>query len=158
MPAVVFCKIEGIEGDSRVEGFEKQFQLISFELSSTEAIQLSASAHGSLRVPTAAKGEFHIVKTTDNTSPKLMLQLSSGKHIGKIEVILCRASTERPVPYRKYEFDDVVVSSYQPAGDVNDDNLPDERVGFTYRKMKIDTGSEDAPDPFSTFRIKRHED
>ena len=156
MPAVIFCKIQGIEGDSRVEGFENQFQLISFER--TGPIAIPDSAHGSLTTPTAANREFYIVKSTDTASPKLMAYLSNGKHISKIEVTLCRAGRERPIPYIAYEFDDVVVSSYQSASDVNRDNLPDERVGFTFGKIKVDMRSEDPPDQFSTFRIRRHED
>jgi type VI secretion system secreted protein Hcp len=137
MPANAFCKIEGIDGDSKISGFEKQIELISFNHNINQPVSASASGQGSLTVSKGQHGAFVVVKSMDQASPKLMLHCSNGKHINKVEVTLCRAAGDEPVPYMKYEFDDVVVSSLDDAGDVNGDRLPDERVGFTYGKIKM---------------------
>jgi type VI protein secretion system component Hcp len=41
MPTKAFCGIEGVEGDSRVEGFENQIELISFNHSITQPFSVN---------------------------------------------------------------------------------------------------------------------
>jgi type VI secretion system secreted protein Hcp len=138
MPANAFCKIEGIDGDSKISGFEKQIELLAYNHGIYQPPSATPSAAGSMTVSAGHHKAFTVVKSIDQASPKLMLHCANGKHINKVEVTLCRAAGDQPVPYVKWEFEDVVVSSIDGAvGDVNGDRLPDESVGFTYGKIKM---------------------
>src|SRR5438093_1577280 len=72
----------------------------------------------------------------DKATPKLMQYASNGAHISKVEVTLCRQAGDKPIAYLKYEFEDVVVTSYEPTGDADGDGLPEEKVGLSYGKIK----------------------
>jgi type VI secretion system secreted protein Hcp len=137
MPSNAFCKIEGIEGDSKVAGFENQIELISISLVVGQPTSISVGGQGSLTTSGAQHREFQIVKSIDKASPNLMLYVLNGKHIAKVEVTLSRAAVDKSASYIKYEFADVVISSYALIGGVNGDKLPDESVGFTYGQIKV---------------------
>jgi type VI secretion system secreted protein Hcp len=130
-----FCKVEGIDGDSTIEGFEKQIEVIRWNHNVTQPVSV-ASGRGALTVASTNHSEFQIVKEMDMASPKLLLHASNGKHIPKVEVTLCRAAGDKPVQYMKYELEDVIVSSYHPVSDETGDGLPEEIVGFSYGKIK----------------------
>jgi type VI secretion system secreted protein Hcp len=136
MPFCGFCKIDGAEGDSKKDGFEKQIELLRFEHSIRQPVSLSASGRGAMTVAQAEHAPFEIVKEQDKATPKIMQFASNGQHIAKVEVTLCRQAGEKPIPYLKYEFEDVVVTYYQPVGDITGDGLPEEMVGFAYGKIK----------------------
>ena len=142
MPATgFFCMIEGIEGDSKIDGFENQIELLHFELNIKQPLSNSTGT-GSLTAPAEQYQEFRMSKSIDKASPKLMLYAIEGKHIKKVDVSLCRTAQDKPVAYLKYEFGDVVLSFYHQVADLNGDNLPDEKFGFTYQQIKITyTGS-----------------
>ncbi len=130
-----FCKMDGIEGDSSIEGFEKQIEVIRWNHKVTQPTSVP-SGRGSLTVSSTSHSEFQIVKQMDKASPKLLLHASNGEHIPKVEITLCRAAGNKPVQYMKYELEDVIVSTYQPISDETGDGLPEESVGLTYGKIK----------------------
>ena len=137
MPANVFCKIQGIEGDSTISGFEKHIEIVSFSHGVTQPVSSSGSGRGSLTVAQSEHHEFVLQTQMSTHSPKVMLHASNGQHIPKIEVTLCRAAGDKPIQYMKYEFEDVVISSYHPSGHDHGDDLPMESIGLTYGKMKM---------------------
>ena len=137
MPANVFCKMQGIDGDSTISGFEKQIEIVSFSHGVTQPVSASGSGRGSLTVAQSEHHEFVLHTQMSNHSPKVMLHASNGQHLPKVEVTLCRAAGDKPIEYMKYELEDVVISSYHPAGSGSGDDLPMESIGLTYGKMKM---------------------
>jgi len=137
MPANVFCKMQGIDGDSTISGFEKQIEIVSFSHGVTQPVSSSGSGRGSLTVAQSDHHEFVLHTQMSNHSPKVMLHASNGQHLPKVELTLCRAAGDKPIEYMKYELEDVVISSYHPAGTGSGDDLPMESIGLTYGKMKM---------------------
>lgn len=137
MPFSAFCKIEGIEGNSKVIGFENQIELISFNHSITQPVSAPGGGGPGQSAGKANHQEFQIVKSMDKASPVLMRYLLSGRHIGKVEMTVCRATEGNPVPYIKYNFEDVIISSYQPDGAFNGERPPPEKVSFTYSRIEM---------------------
>jgi type VI secretion system secreted protein Hcp len=131
-----FCKIDGIKGDSKIKGFEDQIEVLRFEHKVRQPASVSASGRGGLTIAQAEHSAFYIVHELDPASPLLLQAASDGRHIAKVEVTLCRQAGEEPIPYMKYAFEDVLVESLEPAGDMTGDGLPEERVGFAYGKIE----------------------
>jgi len=131
-----YVKIDGIEGDSKQDGFEKQIELVGFEHKIYQPAGVSASGRGALTVSQSEHHPFVLVKEQDKATPKIMQYASNGAHIPKVEVTLCRQAGHKPIAYLKYEFEDVVVTSYEPTGDTDGDGLPEEKVGLAYGKIK----------------------
>jgi|SRR5882672_8540807 len=136
MPFLGFAKIEGIEGDSKRKGFEKQIELAGFEHKISQPVGVSASGRGSLTVSQSEHFPFVLIKEQDKATSKIMQYVSNGAHISKVEVTLCRQAGEEPIAYMKYELEDVVVTSYDLMGDITGDGLPEEKVGLVYGKIK----------------------
>jgi type VI secretion system Hcp family effector len=130
-----FCKIDGIKGDSQIEGFEDQIEVIKLSHEVKQPVSVSAAGRGSLTVSDTKHSEFQIVKEMDIASPGLLLHASNGKTIPKIEVTLCRQAGDSRVSYMKYELENCVISTYKPSTDVTGDGLPEELVGITYGKI-----------------------
>ena len=138
MPFLAFAKIDGIEGDSKQKGFEKQIEIVKIEHAIFQPVGVSAGGRGTLTVSQADHKPFVFYKEHDNTSPKLHLFYgSNGAHIPKVEVTLCRQAGTDPIAYMKYEFEDVVVAGYEVAGDITGDGLPEEKVSLVYGKLKV---------------------
>jgi type VI secretion system secreted protein Hcp len=136
MPFLGFAKIDGIEGDSKLEGFEKQIELVGLEHQITQPVGVSASGRGTLTVSQSEHSPFVLVKEQDKSSVKIEQHASNGAHIPKVEVTLCRQAGEKPIAYMKYEFEDVVIASYDLVGDITGDGLPEEKVSLVYGKIK----------------------
>jgi type VI secretion system secreted protein Hcp len=129
--------MQGIDGDSNISGFEKQIEIVSFSHGVTQPVSASGSGRGSLTVAQCEHQAFILQTQMSNHSPKVMLHASNGQAIPKVEVTLCRAAGDKPIEYVKYEFEDVVISSYHPAGSGTGDDVPMESIGLTYGKVKM---------------------
>src|SRR5688572_758013 len=121
-----FAKVDGIEGDSKKKGFEKQIELLRFKHRIEQPVSVSPSGRGALTVAQSQHQAFEIVKEMDKSTPKIMQHASNGKHIAKVEVTLCRQAGDDAIPYMKIEFEDVIVARYEPIGDITGDGLPEE--------------------------------
>jgi type VI secretion system secreted protein Hcp len=136
MPAVGFLEIDGIPGDSRIEGFEDQIEVVWWGYSISQPVSRSASGRGSLTTGAANVGEFQIKKEMDKASPILMRDSYNGKHISKIKLTLRRQAVNQFVNFCEIELEDAVISTFQTTADVTGDGSPGELVGFTFSKMK----------------------
>ena len=77
---------------------------------------------------------FHIQKLYDSASPKLLLDLASGKHIDDVTVSFVRAGKEQQ-EFLTYTFEDVLVKSYKQGGGKEPPLLED--VGFDFGSVDV---------------------
>jgi len=137
MAFLAFAKIDGIEGDSKRKGFEKQIEIVKIEHVISQPVGVSAGGRGALTVSQSDHEPFVFYKEHDKATPKLNQHSCNGAHIPKVEVTLCRQAGTDPIAYMKYEFEDVVVAGYEVAGDITGDGLPEEKVSLVYGKLKV---------------------
>lgn len=129
-----YLKIDGVEGESMTEGFEKQMQIESWSWGSTNS---GSAAQGSgLGTGKATMQDFHFVIQNGKASVQLGLNNWKGNHI-PTAVLTCRKTTGdgTPQPYYEVTFNECVISSFQEGGSNGSDILPMVQVSFNYSKV-----------------------
>jgi len=136
MPADMFLKIDGIEGESSDKAHAGEIEVLSYSWGVSQQRSGSASSAGSLTAGRADFQDLMIVKAIDKSSPLLTQHCADGKHLASIRLELCRAGEDKQ-PYMKYTFTDVIITSFQPGGSGGDgETLPTESVSFAYGKAE----------------------
>jgi type VI secretion system secreted protein Hcp len=104
-------KIDGIEGDSFLKGFEKQIEIQSFSWGVAQA------AGGSARAGKSCPSDVNLSKGVDRATPPLIAGAVGGTVAANAILIGLRpGSTQAPQVYLKIEMKNVLVSSYQTSG------------------------------------------
>lgn len=133
MSCDMYCKIEGIDGESTDDVHAKWVEILGYSHGVMQPVS-GASRTGGRTGGRADFKDFCITKEIDASTPDLNMHCCNGKHIPKIEVELCLA-TEDKHTFMKYELEDVIVSSISPGGS-GGDTKPTETVSFAYGKCK----------------------
>lgn len=134
MVSTIFCKIDGIKGESTDANHKDEMELLSFSHGVSQPRSATASTAGGGTTGRCNHTDFSIVKALDSASPILNGQCCSGKHIASIVITLRRADGDKSVPYMVYKLSDVVISSVSIGG--HSDGVPTESVTFNYAKIE----------------------
>ncbi|HLJ86711.1 MAG TPA: type VI secretion system tube protein Hcp [Candidatus Angelobacter sp.] len=128
-----FLKLDGIEGESLDSKHKNTIELMSWSFGANQ----SGSAHsgGGAGVGKVHLQDFHVVKSVDKASPKLLLACANGEHIKQATLIARKAGKEQQ-EYLKIVLSDVLVSSYNNSG--NGTILPTEEVSLHYGKIEVE--------------------
>lgn len=130
----IYIKFDGIDGESRAVGHEKWIELESFSWGLTRGGSFALGGGASVGKPRFS--DFHIAKTLDKATPKLVLACASGEHIRNATMELTLETEERSRTFYRIEFENVVVTSFSQSG--NSGDLPMESVSFSYGKITIE--------------------
>lgn len=141
MASNIFIKIEGVEGESAQEGFEKQIEVasISWGVSNTTH-NVMGGGHSS------GKAEFadvQLSKVLDKASPVMMKLCATGTH-KKDAVITFLKSTggPKPEPFLIVTLTAVYVKSLTLSAS-GDSPVPYESVGLAYEQIKFEYSAQD---------------
>ena len=132
-----YLKIEGIDGETVSEGFEKNMQIESFSFGATNSG--SAIQGTGMGVGKASMQDFHFVVQNGKASLPLFLAVCKGNHIAQA-TLTCRKTGGDgvPYPYLKVTFDNLVLSSFQTGGSNGSNILPMEQVSFNFAKITME--------------------
>jgi type VI secretion system secreted protein Hcp len=133
MPADMFLKIEGIDGESSDDAHSDWIEVLSYSHGVSQQASATASSSGGGTVQRADFQDLSIVKELDKASPKLSLKCAAGEHIPTIKLELCRSGGDKLI-YMEYELSEVIVSSISVGG--GGGGVPTESVTFNYSKIK----------------------
>lgn len=146
---VICLKIDGVEGESTLEGYEKQIMCQAY----------SHSVHNSLHVDVANIGrstgrvehsDFSITKYADKASPLLNYKCCIGANLGTVIMTVLRSSGEKAhVPQVIYTFDNAMLSHVSISG--GSGGAPVESLAINYSKIKweVKVQAEDMKEPGS---------
>ncbi|MBL9076161.1 MAG: type VI secretion system tube protein Hcp [Planctomycetes bacterium] len=134
MASTIFCKIDGIKGESTDANHKDEIEVMSFSHGVSQPRSAVASTAGGGTTGRCNHTDFSIVKLLDSASPVLNAQCCSGKHIASIVITLRRADGDKSVPYMIYKLTDVVISSVSIGG--ASDSIPTESITFNYAKIE----------------------
>ena len=134
MASTIFCKIDGIKGESTDANHKDEIELLSYSHGVSQPRSAVASTAGGGTAGRCNHTDFTINKMMDSSTPVLNQQCCAGKHIGSIVVTLRRADGDKSVPYMVYKLTDVVISSVSVGG--SSDSIPNESVTFNYAKIE----------------------
>ncbi len=159
MAADILLDIPGVEGESKIKGFEGKIDVLSQSLgvSNPSSVQYGGGAG-------TAKANFQdltIVKRVDKATPTFILKTANGTHFNKATLILRKASGGEPVQYLKYEMTEVFVTSWQVSDSGNSDSFAMEHVSLSFAKLTVtytsqkEDGGDDSPTPI-TWNISKN--
>jgi type VI secretion system secreted protein Hcp len=150
--ADIFLKLDGVPGGSTDDHHKGEIDVESFTFNAKRAI-------GKVSV-----SPLRILKVFDASSPKLMQDATSGRHIKSGVLTFRRSGDPDGVEFLTYKLSDVVVSSYEQGG-ANPDrrtlgSLEDE-VGLSPAKVQVTEKTVDAsgkagPVVTASFNVRRH--
>lgn len=133
MAVDIYCKIDGIDGESSDAKHDKWVELDSYTMEVSQPVS-GESRTGGRSAGKADFKEFVIKKTVDKSTPDLHIYCASGKHIPKVEIECCLASEDKHV-FMKYTLENVIISRINSGGS-HDETRPAETVSFRYGKIK----------------------
>jgi type VI secretion system secreted protein Hcp len=129
-----FLKIDGIPGESQDSKHAGEIELLGFGWGESQTGSFSSNQGGG-----AGKvnfQDFHFTMPVNSASPKLFLACATGDHIANAVLTVRKAGKEQQ-EYLKYEFTDLLVSSYQTGGSSSSNVLPTDQITFNYTQAKI---------------------
>jgi type VI secretion system secreted protein Hcp len=121
-----FLKIDGIPGESQDKDHKNEIDVLSFHWG------IARGNRGRAQVQ-----DFQVVKNVDAASPLLFDAVCSGQHIKEAQFALRKAG-DAAIDFYKIKFEDVFITSVQPAGSSGGDTLPLEQVSLNFQAVEIE--------------------
>ena len=131
-----FLKIDGIDGESTRQGFEKQIELYSFSLGASNPVTIGSMGPGG-GSGKASLSSFNFMKQSDAASPQLFSAVCKGTHFPTAKVTLRKAGGEEAMDYLTYEFEKCYIDNVQWSGSSGGDDRPTESGSITFGKVTI---------------------
>jgi type VI secretion system secreted protein Hcp len=149
---VYYLHIDGIDGESTAEGYEKWIKAESYSFG---AASTSSSGSGT-SVPAVQFDDFSFSKLLDSASPKIFEAVVTGKYIPSVQFDIVKDGT-RPFKAFSYSFTDVLFSSVQHSG--LEPDQPMESATFSFAKLKLQSYLQDPkegvkPGPVFEYDVK----
>lgn len=129
----IFLKLDDIKGESQVDGFKDQIEIMSY--SHNVAMQVTNDISNTERTSGRAHvGEMSLTKFVDLSTPKLNEYCCSGKMIKEAVLTLCRNDDGKMLPLIVYTLDNVVISHLSVSG--GSGGKPVETMSLNFTKIK----------------------
>ena len=129
-----FLKLDGIPGESTADGHKDEIEILSFSFG--EANFGTASSGGGGGAGKVQMQDFHFTMAMSQASPKAFLACATGQHI-KQGTLTVRKAGEKAADFLKITLDEVLVSSFQAAGQGTGTDLPMEELSLNFAKIQI---------------------
>jgi type VI secretion system secreted protein Hcp len=131
----MYMKLEGIEGESKDKGHEKEIDVLSFSWGATQAGTSGYGGGGG-----AGKVNVHdlsFTKHVDKSSSALFLHCCQGIHIKEAKLTVRKAGGE-PLEYLKITLNDCLVTGFQEGGAEAGTDLPTENISLNFGKIQYE--------------------
>jgi type VI secretion system secreted protein Hcp len=132
-----YLKLDGIEGEAKTEGFDKQIQLLSFSWGGSQASSVAGT--GGSGAGRADLSDLSIMKHMDKATSPIFKALVSGQHIKTGSLSATKAGGNGK-PFLKLSFEELFVTSQQISAS---SEIPTESVSFSYNKIKEEYWTQD---------------
>jgi len=132
MASQVYCKVDGIPGESSDDKHKDYFEVLSYSHGVSQESSGSESAAGGHSGGRSDHDRFAVTKHLDKASPKLNYACSKGDHITEV-LIECWRHIGDNQKYMEYKLTDAIVRSIHPSG--NGEGRPTETVTFSYARI-----------------------
>ena len=129
-----YLKIEGVDGESRREGHEKEIELDSFSLGGSNPSTVGMGSGGGSGTVTLSS--FNVSKKTDAASALLFSAMCRGEHFAKATLTMYVSGGAKALEKIIFEFEEVFVDSISWGGSEGM-SVPAEQVSFAYGKISI---------------------
>lgn len=132
MAVDMFMKLEGINGESVDHAHGEEIDVLAWSWGMSQSGSMHIGGGGGAGKVNVQDLSF--TKYVDRSSPTLMLNCCTGKHIASA-LLTVRKAGENPVEYIKIEMTDVLIASISTGGSGGEDRLT-ENVTLNFAKVK----------------------
>jgi type VI secretion system secreted protein Hcp len=129
-------KIDGIDGESKIDGHEDELTIDSFSWGATNSGSFHAGTGGG-GTGKVNMQDLHFVAPCSKASTSLMLACADGTHIGEATLTCIEAGGDQ-VEFYKVKLTDVLVSSYQVGGNAHSEVRPMDQFSLNFRKIEVE--------------------
>ena len=130
----MFLKIDGIEGESTDVKHKNEIAILSYAWGEAQPAPAGGAGGGAGKI---AMQDFHFSMHVNKASPKLFLACAKGQHFKEV-VLAVRRTGASPAEFLKWRFTDVLISSYQTAGDSATGALPVDDASLKFSKIEVE--------------------
>ncbi len=120
----MYLKVDGVTGESKDSNHSGWTDITSFSWGATQPGNMSVGGGGG--AGKVSFNDLHINAKIDKSVTAILKNCASGKHVGSVQVSVCKAGGTQ-VEYTRITLTDVLVTSVQFVGSEHDDTL-----GVTY--------------------------
>ena len=131
MSVDMFMKIEGANGESKDSNHKDWIDIVSFSWGANQPGNMASGGGGG--TGKASFNDLHVVARIDTAAPAVMKHCASGKHLGKVEVSVCKAGGEQ-VEYSKITLEEVLATSVQVSAGVDDEVV---LVNYAFQAARV---------------------
>jgi type VI secretion system secreted protein Hcp len=135
MAVNMILELDGVEGESKQDGFEDKIDIYSFSwgLSNSAAGHTgSGSAAGLANVH-----DLTVSKYTDKSTNKLILFAYNGKHVGNGKLHVFKAGGDDKVEYLTYEMTEVFITNFSQSDSSGGGDIASESVTLNFSEVDI---------------------
>ena len=134
MAADILLKIEGLDGESKVDGHEGEIDILS--VSWGAANHSSARFGGGSGTERGECSDLQVTKRIDKATPEIFKKVMSGKHFDKATLVMRKATGDDPVEYLKFEMEKVFITGWNPSGGGGGEHGL-ESLSMSFEKVKV---------------------
>lgn len=131
MAVDMYMKIEGVNGESKDAQHKEWTDIKSFSWGATQPGSMSTGGGGG--TGKASFNDLYVECRIDRAAPAVLKHCATGKHLGKVELSVCKAGGEQ-VEYSRITLEDVLVTSVQYTGNQDSDAM---MVGYAFQAAKV---------------------
>jgi type VI secretion system secreted protein Hcp len=132
----IMLKYQGIEGESKVKGFEKYVELTSFETGVGRRIG-SAAGTSTRESSKANISEVIVRKKTDGTTVKFFEEACTGKLDKLVEVSFLRTGSQQSDEFLNFKMERCGVAGLSFKASGSDNSRPEETLHFNFVKLTV---------------------
>ena len=135
MAADMLLQIDGIDGESQVEGKSGWTDILSYSLGASNPSSVASGAgSGAGRVSISS---LNVQKVIDKATPILFLKCCNGTHFKNAKLVVREAGGDKQLEYLIMKFEQVFVDSVS-WGAASGGGKPSESVSFSFAKIEIE--------------------
>jgi type VI secretion system secreted protein Hcp len=133
MSVDMFMKVEGASGESKDSNHTSWTDIDSFTWGAIQPHSMNSG--GGAGVGKVAFQDLNVVAKIDKCYPAVLKHCATGKHLGKVEISLCKAGGSQ-IEYGKIELTDVLVTSVTVSGTSSGESTV---VNYSFQASKVKT-------------------
>lgn len=134
----IFLKIDGIDGESTDDKHKNEIAILSYawgeEAQTTPPGGAGGAGGGAGKL---VMRDFHFSMLVSSASPKLFLACAKGEHF-RNAVLAVRRAESSAAEFLKWQFTDVLISSYQTSGDGATGTLPVDHASLKFSRIELE--------------------
>jgi type VI secretion system secreted protein Hcp len=133
-----FLSMDGIAGESGDQKHKCAIDIMSFSWGASNTGTHSVGGGGGAGAGKVRFQDVHFTKRVDSSSPILMLDTATGKHIKTAVLSFRKAGGEQQSQdFLTITFTNVLVSEYQMGGTASSDPVPTDEFSLNFAKISV---------------------